>query len=1720
MDCGTKDYTYLSSRRARMDESTKASRTPWLLSVVICLLCSNLAGTAEYSTETPGVSAELRQILGDGLILPAGWMPEKEGAKVNVPLPDDEASGPRAATCHLDGLGKFNDLGAHGESRHCPETVFQILLAEMSQSGMDGSIESTPPSLLGGAVERGSGVPSPNSGSSPSTNNEVAIPDSGLRSAIAAELGKDREALITAEEMASLEVLDAKSRGIRDLAGLRHATSLRRLDLQQNELFDIRELGELPVLTYLDLDDNFVGDLSPLANLVGLRQLSLAGNRIGDIELIELSSLHNLEVLDLSDNHIVFASGLRTLSSLTRLHLDRNQILETSSMAYLSNLQTLTLEDNSIGLGSNIFPWSGLSGLTDLRTLYLGGNGITYLGFLADLTNLEGLSLQDNDVEDVSALAGMERLELLDLTSNQIADIAPISGLTNLVLLGLRGNQISDISSLEGLEKLIGLDLADNNVTDASALAGLSHLVALDLDDNVLTAMPDLSALRQLRILSAESNGLADLVPLSGLAALATLRLGENQVANIEPLSDLSGLTTLWLYDNQIEDLAPLSSLTHLEQLLLSDNQISRIDPVEGLTTLRNLDLSSNPINYITPLSGLDRLGALGLNDTGLSDTSPLSGLVGLWRLGLSENEISDLSPLSGLTRLRNLNLEENAIEDISPLALLTGLSDLVLTDNEIEDISPVTNLTGLRYLSLSANDIEDLSALSGLTNLFLLFVRANEIQDLAPLVANSGLSLGDWVDVRLNPLGRRSILEHVPALRDRGVTLSVDGPDLVVDTPSANAEELEAETSFTLSVRVRNRGPSAAPSTTLRFYRSSDTAITLGDTEVGTSAVDGLAPLAEGTKSIELTSPSSAGTYYYGACIGTVSGESDLGNNCSESVRVEVSGDTGSSSPTLSATGRPGDQTYTVDTAIAPLTLPAATGGDGTLTYSLAPGVPGLSFDATTRQLSGTPTAAGTHMMSYTVTDSDGDTDTLSFTITVQASDGGTTEGECQVGQLVSPGESCKYPGTDDAFSVDDDGRGSFLVVSSARAINVNNTIFQGKRYDFRASHQGDGVWRIDRLEGSTTPPTGGGGGSNTSPAFPSNASPGDQTYTVGAMIATLTLPEATGGDGTLNYGLSPSIPGLSFDPATRELTGAPTAAGTHSMTYTVTDDDGDTDTLRFSVVVEDAGGGGADLSPSFAAGSGPGDQTYTVGTAIDALTLPEATGGDGALTYSLSREIPGLSFDAATRRLTGTPTTEGSYDLTYTVTDEDGDTDTLSFTITVQPVGGPTTDNFDLHPDNGDVEGIAYASSRFYVADSDDDKVYAYTAIGQRDALGDFDFHADNIHVSGMTFANEGLYVPDFWDDKVYVYDLDGQRDRASEFDLQSGNSDPSGIAYANMRFYVADWADDRVYAYTDAGQRDSAGDFDLHEDNDNSVAMEFANERLYVVDRVDEKVYAYTLDGRRDSASEFDLEEDNGNPQGITYANGRFYVPYDTDHRVYVYTLGETPSNGSGQSPDLVVESGAVDDATLDAGESFTFSATVRNRGDGQSGSTTLRYYRSTNSTISGSDTEVGTDAVAGLDAGGESRESITLTAPSSSGTYYYGACVDRVSGESDTGNNCSTGVRVTVSGGGGGGSIPAHPNTTGRFSPPSFFVGDPVDLVLSWNRVSGATEYKVYINNSIPISYTQRTTGCTVSSSHHSGTTTGTSYRYRFTAAPINQYYYLVQACNSGGKCSCP
>jgi len=113
------------------------------------------------------------------------------------------------------------------------------------------------------------------------------------------------------------------------------------------------------------------------------------------------------------------------------------------------------------------------------------------------------------------------------------------------------------------------------------------------------------------------------------------------------------------------------------------------------------------------------------------------------------------------------------------------------------------------------------------------------------------------------------------------------------------------------------------------------------------------------------------------------------------------------------------------------------------------------------------------------------------------------------------------------------------------------------------------------------------------------------------------------------------------------------------------------------------------------------------------------------------------------------------------------------------------------------------------------------------------------------------------------------------------------------------------------------------------------------------------------------------------------------------------------------DLTVPFAGVNDSTLLPTQSFSLLAIVRNDGDGPSpATTTLRYYRSTNSIISTGDTQVGTDAIGVLAPNATQATNDPETAPASEGTWWYGACIDSVAHESNTSNQCSTGAQVTV------------------------------------------------------------------------------------------------------------
>lgn len=149
----------------------------------------------------------------------------------------------------------------------------------------------------------------------------------------------------------------------------------------------------------------------------------------------------------------------------------------------------------------------------------------------------------------------------------------------------------------------------------------------------------------------------------------------------------------------------------------------------------------------------LEELRELGSECENITDLSGLEHCINLQTLYLSFQQISDISPVSGLTNLKQLDIAGNQISDISPLSKLINLQVLDLAGNQINDLSPLSHSTNLRWLDLTGNEISDISS----------------------LVENPGISGGDKINLKLNPLNDEAYEVHIPTLQQRGVIVLLD---------------------------------------------------------------------------------------------------------------------------------------------------------------------------------------------------------------------------------------------------------------------------------------------------------------------------------------------------------------------------------------------------------------------------------------------------------------------------------------------------------------------------------------------------------------------------------------------------------------------------------------------------------------------------------------------------------------------------------------------------------------------------------------------------------------------------------------------------------------------------------------------------------------------------------------------------------------------------------
>lgn len=297
------------------------------------------------------------------------------------------------------------------------------------------------------------------------------------------------------------------------------------------------------------------GKISSMADVVTndmlslIKEISLSGELINDPEAsLGVKYLENLEVLDLSDNHLDnldFVSTLRGLKKinlsnnsitnldpvitneeLTHLDLSGNGIEDISKLQYLHKIKELDLSDN------NIKSINALSSSYSLESLFVNNNELeNYKECLSNLEYLEELGVGHCNIPftDIISLKYLSNLSYLDVsgTTPNLQTVAGLSQLKTLILEDCKLGEV-DISPLNALVGLKHLDLSNNDITAASynnafEFANLRNVEYLGFGGNAFTAIPDLAKFTGLQTLDLTSS--YNLLDISSLSTLPVKEL-------------------------------------------------------------------------------------------------------------------------------------------------------------------------------------------------------------------------------------------------------------------------------------------------------------------------------------------------------------------------------------------------------------------------------------------------------------------------------------------------------------------------------------------------------------------------------------------------------------------------------------------------------------------------------------------------------------------------------------------------------------------------------------------------------------------------------------------------------------------------------------------------------------------------------------------------------------------------------------------------------------------------------------------------------------------------------------------------------------------------------------------------------------------------------------------------------------------------------------------
>ena len=725
---------------------------------------------------------------------------------------------------------------------------------------------------------------------------------------------------------------------------LGNLTYLVTLDLGSNQLAGKipSELGDLGNLVRLYLYSNdLTGEIpSNLGNLHRLNRLLLYGNQLTKEIPPELGNLSNLTHLYLGENQLTgnIPVELGNLAKLTALSLDFNKLTGTipPALGNLSDLVYLYLDDNQ--LTGPIPP--RLGNLPRLDTLLLSGNRLTGAipRELGGFPTLGMLSLRGNLLtgEIPPQLGNLSDLVDLYLDANQLTGRIPwqLGNLSNLDSLRLDDNRLTGEipAQLGDLTNLISLNLGQNRLTGTipPALAKLANLQYLYLGQNQLTGeIPTaLGALSNLMALFLDDNRLAGAIPseMGLMVNLTHLFLGGNQLIGCIPIAleelqnnDFAALG-LSFCGAGVPDLVaePLRMFIGDNREIVGESSERIVAPgsllrmIAGVTNQGTAPSGETDLRYY-----LSEDDVLSIDDTEIAALYLEAIAVSAYGSGTIGVEAPAAhGTYYYIACVDAVPHETDTLNNCSPAAKIVVMGqgpDLV-----VERMTTA----GVLATPISSGSRIDGSVEAGRTFEIYVVVR-NQGDTSAEGTAVSYFRNGaqvDTVEIGSVPASwdvEARFTETAPSTPgvysywaciqevDREIdpnnncsdTLTVEviatdtgKPDLIVVSPKVSETRLTPGQSFTFSAVVRNQGD--GPSETrpdLRYYVSTNHRISGDGNLLGRDSVRTLEPGKEDDESIDLIAPDAAGTYYYWACVDAVDGESNTGNNCSDTLTVEV---------------------------------------------------------------------------------------------------------------------------------------------------------------------------------------------------------------------------------------------------------------------------------------------------------------------------------------------------------------------------------------------------------------------------------------------------------------------------------------------------------------------------------------------------------------------------------------------------------------------------------------------------------------------------------------------------------------------------------------------------------------------------------------------------------------------------------------------------------------